>query len=80
MELGSFILDGKEDPRGIDVLTSFDKEDLEDEVKKIKRLDTPHITPEDFWEAYDLCRVDPYRLIWEIYDPEDAIFVFEHYS
>ena len=75
IQLGDFILDGKEDPRGEDILTCFDKDDLEDEVEALEH-DAPDTTPEEFWEAYDLCRVDPYRLEWELLSPEAAIYDF----
>ena len=75
IQLGDFILDGKEDPRGEDILTCFDKDDLEYEVEALEH-DAPDTTPEEFWEAYDLCRVDPYRLEWELLSPEAAIYDF----
>ena len=75
IRLGDFILDGKEDPRGEDILTCFDKDDLEDEVEALKH-DVPDTTPEEFWEAYDLCKVDPYRLEWELISPEASIYDF----
>ena len=76
IDLGDFIFDGKFDPTGEDILTSFDKDDLDDEVEALKD-DAPNSTPEEFWEAYDLCRVDPYRLIWELLTPEAAIHLFD---
>ena len=79
IELGDFILDGKEEPRGQDILTSFDKDDLEDEVEALE-VDAPNSTPEEFWEAYDLCKVDPYRLVWELLSPEVAIHIFDQQS
>ena len=79
IELGDFILDGKEDPRGQDILTCLDKDDLEAEVEALEH-DAPYSTPEEFWEAYDLCRVDPYRLVWELLSPEVAIYIFDQQS
>ena len=76
IELGDFILDGKTDPRGQDILTSFDKDDLDAEVEALEH-DAPDSTPEEFWQAYDLCRVDPYKLVWELLAPETAIYIFE---
>ena len=77
IELGDFILDGKEDPRGQDILTCFDKDDLDDAVEALEH-DAPSSTDKDFWEAYDLCRICPYNLIWELLSPEVAIHLFDH--
>ena len=64
------------DPRGTDVLSLlFEKEDLEDEVESLEH-DAPCTTPEQFWEAYDACRVDPYQLKWEVLSKEAALFAF----
>ena len=75
IKLGDYILDGKEDPRGEDILTCLDKDDLDAEVEALEH-DAPDSTPEEFWEAYDLCKVDPYRLEWELLSPEASIYDF----
>ena len=79
IELGDFILDGKEDPRGQDILTCFDKDDLEDVVEALKH-DAPSSIDKDFWEAYDCCRVLPNELIWVLLTPEAAISIFDQKS
>ena len=76
IELGHFIFDGRIDPRGKDILINFDKDDLDAEVEALEH-DAPDSTPEEFWQAYDLCRVDPYKLVWELLAPETAIYIFE---
>ena len=76
IELGDFILDGKEYPSGENVLTSFDKDDLDDLVEALED-DAPNSTPEEFWEAYDQCRVEPSLLVWELLAPEVAILIFD---
>ena len=70
--LGDFFYLKSDDPRGDQVLTLLDKDDLEDEVEALEQ-DAPYSTPEEFWEAYDLCRVDPYRLVWELLSPEASL-------
>ena len=76
IELGDFIFDGKCNPRGKDVLACFDKDDLDAEVEALEH-DAPKSTLEEFWEAYDSCRVDPYKLIWELLSPEASIYSLE---
>ena len=76
IELGDFILDGKEYPDGEDVLTSFDKDDLDDLVEALED-EAPNSTPEEFWRAYDCCRVLPNELIWVLLTPEVAIYLFD---
>ena len=75
IELGDFILDGKTDPRGQDILTCFDKDDLDAEVEALEH-DAPDSTPEEFWQAYDSCRVNPYNLKWQLLSEELAIQIF----
>ena len=76
IELGDFILDGKEDPRGQDILTCLDKDDLDDLVEALED-EAPNSTPEEFWRAYDCCRVFPEELIWVLLTPEVAIYLFD---
>ena len=76
IELGDFFYHNNDDPRGDEILTLFSKDDLEDEVEALEH-DAPHSTPEEFWEAYDLCRVDPYKLVWELLSPEASLWDIE---
>ena len=76
IELGHFIFDGRIDPRGKDILINFDKDDLETEVEALEH-DAPKTTPKEFWEAYDSCRVNPYKLEWQLLSEELAIRIFE---
>ena len=73
IELGDFFYNKNDDPRGDQILTLLDKDDLEVEVEALEH-DAPDSTPEEFWEAYDLCRVDPYKLVWELLSPEDSLW------
>ena len=75
IELGHFIFDGRLDPRGKDILINFDKDDLDAEVEALEH-DAPDSTPEEFWQAYDSCRVNPYNLKWQLLSEELAIQIF----
>ena len=76
IELGDYFFVDDIDPRGQDALTYLDGEHLFDAIEQLEQ-DAPFSTPEDFWKAYDLCRVEPYRLIWELLSPEVALKVIE---
>ena len=77
IELGDFIFDGKSDPRGKDVLVCFDKDDLETQIESLEH-DAPDTTPEEFWEAYDKCRVNPYELEWQLLSPEASLLALKY--
>tara|TARA_B100001250_G_C19721094_1_gene753853 strand:- start:299 stop:709 length:411 start_codon:yes stop_codon:yes gene_type:complete len=76
IELGGFFYEKNIDPRGDQILTLLDQDDLEEHVKSLEH-DAPDSTPEEFWEAYDLCRVKPHRLIWELLSPEASLLDLE---
>ena len=65
IHLGNFWCLTDDDPRGQDILTYWDKDDLEDEIEALEH-DVPDANPKDFWEAYDQCRVNPHKLEWEL--------------
>ena len=75
IHLGDFFYHKNDDPRGEEILKLFDKDDLEVEVESLEH-DAPNSRPEDFWESYDICRVDPYRLIWEQLSTEAALYAW----
>ena len=49
---------------------------LETEVEALEH-DAPKTTAKEFWEAYDSCRVNPYKLEWQLLSEELAIRIFE---
>ena len=74
--LGDFFYEKNDDPRGDEILTLLDKDDLEVEVEALEH-DAPDSTPEEFWEAYDNCRVDPYKLEWQLLSAEASLWDIE---
>ncbi len=79
VHLGDFTYHINDDPRGEEILKLFDKDDLEVEVEALEH-DAPNSTPEEFWESYDQCRLDPYKLVWELLSPEAALYKSEQIS
>ena len=77
IKLGEFFYPINEDPRGEEILTLFDKDDLETEIESLEH-DAPDTTPEEFWEAYDKCRVNPYELEWQLLSPEASLIALKY--
>lgn len=62
------------DPRGLDLLSEWEKEDLESYAESLD--DAPNRTPEQLSEAYDACRINPLLLEWKPFSKGEAIKSF----